>query len=70
MKNDELKAKSPAELVTEEKRLRKELFDLEFKHSTRQLTDIMAIRRTRRQIARVITFQTSQRDSQKQPKKG
>ena len=54
--NDELKGKSAADLATEETRLRKELFDLEFKHSTRQLSDTMSIRRTRRQIARVVTF--------------
>jgi len=55
-KHDALRAKSGPELVEEETRLKKELFDLEFKHSTRQLTDTMAIRRTRRQIARVMTF--------------
>jgi len=55
-KNDDIKGKSAAELGEEETRLRKELFDLEFKHSTRQLGDTMSIRRTRRQIARVVTF--------------
>ncbi|HEY4220863.1 MAG TPA: 50S ribosomal protein L29 [Myxococcota bacterium] len=56
-KHDALRAKNAAELTEEETRLRKELFDLEFKHSTRQLNDTMAIRRARRQIARVVTFQ-------------
>jgi len=55
-KNEDLKGKSAAELAAEELRLRKELFDLEFKHSTRQLSDTMSIRRPRRQIARVATF--------------
>ena len=55
MKHEDLKGKTPDDLKKEETRLRKELFDLEFKHSTRQLTDTMAIRRTRRQIARVLT---------------
>lgn len=50
-----LSQKSAAELREEETRLRKELFDLEFKHSTRQLSDTMSIRRTRRQLARVLT---------------
>ena len=56
-KHEALRAKSATELKEEETRLRKELFDLEFKHSTRQLNDTMNIRRTRRQIARVMTFQ-------------
>ena len=56
-KLDPLRSKSAQELRDEETRLRKELFDLEFKHSTRQLTDVMAIRRNRRQIARVATLQ-------------
>jgi large subunit ribosomal protein L29 len=56
-KLDPLREKNAAELKDEETRLRKELFDLEFKHSTRQLTDTMSIRRNRRQIARVVTLQ-------------
>ena len=51
-KNADLAAKSATDLKDEETRLRKELFDLEFKHSTRQLGDTMSIRRTRRQLAR------------------
>lgn len=59
--NAALAAKSTSELQAEETRLRKELFDLEFKHSTRQLSDTMAIRRARRQLARVITFANQKR---------
>jgi large subunit ribosomal protein L29 len=55
-KFEDVRGKSAQELEAEETRLRKELFDLEFKHSTRQLGDTMSIRRTRRQIARVVTF--------------
>jgi large subunit ribosomal protein L29 len=61
MKNDELANKSEAELKAEETRLRKELFDLNFKHSTRQLNDTMSIRKARRQLARVITFATQKK---------
>jgi large subunit ribosomal protein L29 len=60
-KNAELAKKSATELKAEEARLRKELFDLEFKHSTRQLGDTMSIRRTRREIARVVTFANQKR---------
>lgn len=60
-KNADLAAKSATELKDQETQLRKELFDLEFKHSTRQLGDTMAIRRTRRQLARVITFANQKR---------
>ncbi len=55
-KHDYLKEKNVAELAQEEERLRKELFDIEFKHSTRQLTNTMEIRTTRRAIARVVTL--------------
>jgi ribosomal protein L29 len=63
-KLDPLREKNAAELKDEETRLRKELFDLEFKHSTRQLTDTMAIRRNRRQIARVATLHNQLTHSQ------
>ncbi len=50
--------KSRSELREEEHRLRKELFDLQFKHGTRQLSDTAAIKRARREIARVKTIST------------
>ena len=56
MKAKELAGKSLTELVEEESRLRKELFDLKFKHGTRQLADAMSVRRTRRDLARVLTL--------------
>lgn len=54
-KNQDLGKKSAAELTEDAAKLRKELFDLHFKHSTKSLTDTMAIRRGRRQLARVLT---------------
>ena len=41
-KNEELAKKSAADLKAEEAKMRKEIFDLQFKHSTRQLNDTMA----------------------------
>jgi ribosomal protein L29 len=54
---EELSTKSAQELGAEVARLKKELFDLEFKHSTRQLPDTGSLRKTRKQIARALTFQ-------------
>lgn len=50
------KTKNRSELREEESRLRRELFDLQFKHGTRQLSDTASISRTRRQIAQVMTL--------------
>lgn len=55
-KNEELAKKSVDELKAEEVKVRKEIFDLQFKHSTRQLNDTMAVRRAKRDLARVITI--------------
>lgn len=55
-KNEELAQKSVDELKAEEVKVRKEIFDLQFKHSTRQLNDTMAVRRAKRDLARVITI--------------
>jgi large subunit ribosomal protein L29 len=60
-KNEELAKKSAADLKAEEAKMRKEIFDLQFKHSTRQLNDTMAIRRAKRDLARVITFANQKR---------
>lgn len=54
-KNQDMANKSAAELTEAAAKMRKELFDLQFKHSTKSLNDTMAIRRTRRQLARVLT---------------
>ncbi len=60
-KNQELSEKSAADLKAEEAKMRKEIFDLQFKHSTRQLNDTMAVRRAKRDLARVITFANQKR---------
>jgi large subunit ribosomal protein L29 len=60
-KNEELAKKSATELNAEADKMRKEIFDLQFKHSTRQLNDTMAIRRAKRDLARVITFANQKR---------
>ena len=56
MDSTEYRNKSRSELRDEEHRLRKELFDLQFKHGTRQLSDTASIKRARREIARVKTI--------------
>jgi large subunit ribosomal protein L29 len=61
MKAKDLRGRSLDELHEEEKKLRKELFDLEFRHGTRQLLDSAAIRRTRRDIARILTVADEKR---------
>jgi ribosomal protein L29 len=48
-------AKTSAELRAEEERLRKEIFELQFKHSTRQLANPMALKASRHDLARVLT---------------
>lgn len=55
MKAKELHDNTVAELKDEETRLRKELFDLQFKHGTRQLMDTASMARVRKQLARVLT---------------
>jgi large subunit ribosomal protein L29 len=55
MKAKDLRSNSVEELVGEEQRLRKELFDLTFKHGTRQLLDTDSMRRTRKDLARIMT---------------
>ena len=56
--NKELKKKSANDLASDAERLKKELFDIKFKHATRQLADLMSIRKTRRDLARTLTFKT------------
>ncbi len=52
----ELAQKSAGELNADAERLQKELFDLKFKHGTRQLMDTGSLKKTRRQLARVLTL--------------
>jgi large subunit ribosomal protein L29 len=56
MKTKDLRNNSADELIAEEARLSRELFDLSFKHGTRQLMDTDSMRRTRRDIARIKTL--------------
>lgn len=55
MKAKELHNQTVAELKEREQELRKELFDLNFQHGTRQLMDTAALRRKRREVALVLT---------------
>ena len=55
MKAKELRDLSIEELKTKTQDLRKELFDHQFKHGTRQLTDTAVLNRTKRDIARAET---------------
>ncbi len=55
MKAKELRDQSIEELKTTLGDLRKGLFDHQFKHGTRQLTDTAVLKRTKRDIARAET---------------
>jgi large subunit ribosomal protein L29 len=55
MKATEMHDKTLVELKDEENRLRRDLFDLRFKHGTRQLMDTAAVSRAKKDVARVLT---------------
>ena len=55
MKAKEFRDLSVEELKTKTADLRRDLFDHQFKHGTRQLTDTAVLNRTRRDIARAET---------------
>ncbi len=55
MKAEKLRDMSVEELISKEKELRHELFNLRFQHATQQLENVMRIRQVRREIARVCT---------------
>lgn len=55
MKNEEIKTLSLEQLNAKLKELKNELFNLRFSHATRNLSNPMAIRNVRRDIARVQT---------------
>ncbi|MDY6851709.1 MAG: 50S ribosomal protein L29 [Thermodesulfobacteriota bacterium] len=55
MKADKLRDLALEELRDRERDLREELFNLNFQHGTSQLENPMRIRRTRENIARVLT---------------
>jgi len=63
MKTKDLRTNSVDELVAEESRLERELFDLRFKHGTRQLLDTDSMRRARRDIARIKSVLAEKRAS-------
>jgi large subunit ribosomal protein L29 len=56
MKTKDLRDLSRAELREKEDELCCEIFDLRFKHGTRQLDDTAAVKRTRKDLARVLTI--------------
>lgn len=55
MKTNEIKSLSIEELNAKVKELNTELFNLRFSHATRNLSNPLAIRNVRREIARVKT---------------
>ncbi len=55
MKNEEIKTLSLPQLETKLKELKNELFNLRFSHATRNLSNPLAIRNVRKEIARVQT---------------
>lgn len=55
---DKVRALSDAELAQELKDARRELWQLRFDLTTRQLTDYSKITQTRRKIARLMTVET------------
>jgi len=56
MKAKELRKLSLPDLLKKEEELRKEIIDLRFKKSIEGLKDKMAIRKARRDLARVLTI--------------
>ena len=56
MKVNDLKVKSVAELESEVKELKSELFKLRFQHATNQLDNPMQMREVKKNIARVKTL--------------
>jgi len=55
MKLDKIRNMSQAELANEELKLKKELFNLRFQHTTGQLENPMKIKEVKRDIARIKT---------------
>lgn len=55
MKNEEIKTLSLPQLEAKLKELKNELFNLRFSHATRNLSNPLAIRNVRKDIARVQT---------------
>lgn len=51
----DFREKSPEDLKTTQAELRQSLFDAQYKHAGGQLEDTASIRRTRRDLARLLT---------------
>ncbi len=56
MKAGELRNLSKEELIEKEKQLRRELFNLKFQKESGQLGDISLIKKTKKDLARVLTI--------------
>ncbi len=56
--NEDLKAKTPAELQKDLTAAKKELFNLRFQNATNQLDNTARIREVRKNIARIQTVMT------------
>ncbi len=56
MKADDIRSKTPDELVTELVNLKKEQFNLRFQRATGQLENTARMRQVRRDIARIQTI--------------
>ena len=55
MKIENIRSMSQAELVSEESKLKKELFNLRFQHVTGQLENPMHMKEVKRDIAKIKT---------------
>ncbi len=62
MKVSELKDLNREELVQKERELTEELFNLKFQHATGQLENVMRVKATKRDIARVKTILNERRE--------
>ena len=60
----ELRAKTDAELAADEAQLRKQLFDVRYKHATRQLEDTASIKKNKKDLARLLTVKTERAQKQ------
>ena len=65
MKTSELRQKDTAGLQTEIKELQKAHFNMRMQKATQQLTDHSALKKTRRDIARVKTILTEKKGAAK-----
>ncbi len=64
MKAEDVRAKTPDELVSELNKLKKEQFNLRFQQATGQLENTARVRQVRRDIARIKTILAQKSDAQ------